>query len=289
VSTAGIIGPADPILALVDGQPAMGLSVLDRGLHYGDGLFETIACRNAEACFLELHLQRLAEGCGRLDLRYADFPPLAAKIRELAATQTRSIIKLILTRGSATARGYGATGDERAHTVLLQYRWPPEDPAPWERGVVARSATGRLGENPLLAGLKHLNRLEQVLIRAEWTDPLIQEALVFSSSGWLVSGTMSNVFLVRDSRIMTPAITHAGIRGVMRRVVINAAQRGGVEVTEMALDAAAVHGAEEIFLTNARIGIWPVRALDGRARAVGPVTRQLQQWLLPLLEIPQHA
>ncbi len=275
---------ADPILVLVDGRRAIGLTVLDRGLHYGDGLFETIACRNARASFLELHLQRLAEGCARLGIHYEDFPGLGAKIRELAATQPRSIIKLILTRGSATARGYGAQGDERAHTVLLQYPWPPEDPDLWERGVVVRTAVGRLGENPLLAGLKHLNRLEQVLIRAEWTDPLIQEALVFSSSGWLVSGTMSNVFLVRDGRIMTPAITHAGIRGVMRRVVIGAAQRGGLEVAETALDAAAVHAAEEIFLTNARIGIWPVRALDGRDRAVGPLTRQLQQWLLPLLE-----
>ena len=279
---------ADPILVLVDGQPASELSVLDRGLHYGDGLFETIACRNAQACFLELHLQRLAEGCARLSVRYEDFPQLAARIREVAATQPRSIIKLILTRGSATARGYGAQGDERARIVLLQYRWPPEDPALWQRGVVVRTAVGRLGENPLLAGLKHLNRLEQVLIRAEWSDPLIHEALVFSSSGWLVSGTMSNVFLVTDGRLMTPAITHAGICGVMRRVVISAAQRGGVAVTETALDAAALHAAEEIFLTNARIGIWPVRVLDGRDRVVGPRTRELQQWLLPLLETP-HA
>jgi 4-amino-4-deoxychorismate lyase len=279
---------SEPILTLVDGQPAMGLSVLDRGLHYGDGLFETIACRNAQACFLELHLQRLAEGCARLSVRYEDFPQLAATIRELAARQPRSIIKLILTRGSATARGYGVQGNERAHTVLLQYRWPAEDPAPWQQGVGVRTATGRLGENPLLAGLKHLNRLEQVLIRAEWTDPLIHEALVFSSSGWLVSGTMSNVFLVTDGRLMTPAITHAGIRGVMRHVVISAARRGGTEVIETALNAAAVQAAQEIFLTNARIGIWPVRALDGRDLAVGPRTRQLQQWLLPLLELP-HA
>jgi 4-amino-4-deoxychorismate lyase len=274
----------DPITALVDGQPAAGISLLDRGLHYGDGLFETIACRNAQASFLDLHLQRLAEGCARLGVRYEDFPGLAAKIRELAATQPRSIIKLILTRGNATARGYGARGDERARTVLLQYPWPQEDPAAWEHGVAARTAVGRWGENPLLAGLKHLNRLEQVLVRAEWTDPLIREALVFSSCGWLVSGTMSNVFLVTDGRIMTPAITHAGIRGVMRRVVIGAAQRGGLDVTETALQAAALAAAEEIFLTNARIGIWPVRTLDGRERAVGPLTRQLQRWLLPLLE-----
>ncbi len=279
---------SSPILVQVDGQESPGLDALDRGLHYGDGLFETIACRAREARFLELHLQRLAEGCATLGIRYAHFPTLAAQIRSVAAGQADGLIKLILTRGSATARGYGGQGDETARTVLLQYRWPAEDPACWQRGVAVRTAGGRLGENPALAGLKHLNRLEQVLIRGEWTDPAIREALVFSSSGRLVSGTMSNVFLVRDGRIMTPAITHAGVRGVMRRVVLDAAQRGGLAVTETALDAAALDTAEEIFLTNARIGIWPVRALDGRARTVGPVTRQLQQWLLPLLE-PAHA
>ena len=85
---------------------------------------------------------------------------------------------------------------------------------------------------------------------------------------------------------MTPAITSAVIRGVMRRVVMREAQRRGLDVTETSLDAAALAAAEELFVTNARIGIWPVRALDGRDRVVGPVTRQLQEWLLPLLESP---
>ena len=272
-----------PIQVLIEGVPGHGVDVLDRGLHYGDGLFETIACRAGHARFLELHLQRLTAGCERLDIRFADRTGLTAQIRALAATAPACIIKLIVTRGSATARGYGAQGDEQTRTILLQYPWPAENPAPWEHGIVVRTAQGRLGENPALAGLKHLNRLEQVLIRGEWTDPAIQEALVFSSSGWLVSGTMSNVFLVRHNRIMTPAITGAGVRGVMRRVVMRAAQRGGLNVTEAALDAAALASAEEIFLTNARIGIWPVRALDARRLAVGPLTRQLQQWLLPLL------
>jgi 4-amino-4-deoxychorismate lyase len=282
-----------PTQVLIDGQPATAVDVLDRGLHYGDGLFETIACRGGHARFLELHLQRLNEGCRRLGIRLPDPAVLAAQIRALAATAPACIIKFIVTRGSATARGYGAQGDEQPRTILLQYPWGAEDPTPWEQGVAVRVAHGRLGENPALAGLKHLNRLEQVLIRAEWTDPAIQEALVFSSSGWLVSGTMSNVFLVRDKRIMTPAITVAGIRGVMRGVVMREAQRGGLMVTEAALDATALAAAEEIFLTNARIGIWPVRVLDGRGVAVGPVTRQLQRWLLPLLvthtDGPAHA
>jgi 4-amino-4-deoxychorismate lyase len=275
-----------PILVQVDGETATTIDVLDRGLHYGDGLFETIACRAGVARFVDLHLQRLADGCARLGIRFENFPQLGLRIDALAATQANSLIKLILTRGSATARGYGVHGDETARTVLLQYRWSPEDPASWERGIAVRTARGHQGENPALAGLKHLNRLEQVLIRREWSDTAIQEALVFSSSGRLISGTMSNVFLVKEGRLMTPAIVSAGVRGVMRRVVMREAQRGGVDVSETALDAAALDAAAEIFVTNARIGIWPVRAIDGRERAVGPVTRQLQRWLLPLLEPP---
>jgi 4-amino-4-deoxychorismate lyase len=262
------------------------LDVYDRGLHYGDGLFETIACRAGRPRFLDLHLQRLAEGCQRLRIGYRDFPQLSQRIGELAAAQAACIIKLILTRGSATARGYGPQGDEQPRTVLLQYPWPAEDPALWAGGVVVRIAQGRLGENPALAGLKHLNRLEQVLIRGEWSDPAIHEALVFSSCGWLISGTMSNVFLVTAGRIMTPALTQAGVRGVMRKVVMREAQAAGLEVSETALDAAALASAAEIFLTNARIGIWPVRSLDGSERVVGPVTRQLQQRLRPLLDAP---
>src|SRR3984885_6524940 len=109
--------PFGLIRALIDGQPALALDVLDRGLHYGDGLFETIACRAGQARFLDLHLQRLTSGCARLGIRYAQFPAIAARIQELAAAQPACIIKLIVTRGSATARGYGAQGDERARVL----------------------------------------------------------------------------------------------------------------------------------------------------------------------------
>lgn len=286
MSVAGLPGAPDLLRTLVDGQHGTQLDVQDRGLHYGDGLFETIACRAGRARFLELHLERLAQGCARLGINPVDLPDLARQVNALAAAEPASLIKLILTRGSATARGYGAHGDERARSLLLQYRWPAEDPAPWKQGIAARTASGRLGENPALAGLKHLNRLEQVLIRGEWTDPQVREALVYSSSGWLVSGTMSNVFVVANGRIMTPAILTAGICGVMRRVVLREARGAGLEVAEMSLDAAAVAAAQEIFLTNARIGIWPVSVLDGRPLGVGPVTRRLQQLLLPLLGDP---
>ena len=114
----------------------------------------------------------------------------------LAGESPRSIIKVLLTRGAALARGYAPSGAEPPTRVTLRYAWPEEDASLAHEGVRVRVARTRLGENPALAGIKHCNRLEQVLARAEWTDPTIAEALLYSSSGALISGTMSNVFLV---------------------------------------------------------------------------------------------
>jgi 4-amino-4-deoxychorismate lyase len=156
-------------------------------------------------------------------------------------------------------------------------------------GVKVRTLSARLGENPLLAGLKHCNRLEQVVARAEWADSDISEGILFSSSGNLVSGTMSNVFIVQDSRLLTPRVDLCGVAGVMRRVVMSEAQRAGIPTREYVLRADDLRRADEVFLTNARIGIWPVRSLDGRVLTPGPLTRRLQTLMAPQLEQPPNA
>ena len=270
---------------LLNGGPAQQISPYDRGVHFGDGLFETIACRRGRPRFLTLHLERLRLGCERLGID-AGHDDIAAEIRSLAGEVDSSIVKLVLTRGIAVARGYGFTGREKATRITFRYPWPPENRTGSQDGVQVRTATLRLGENPALAGLKHCNRLEQVLARREWTDPGIAEALLFSSSGKLVSGTMSNVFIVDGSGLRTPRVDLCGVAGVMRRVVLREATRIGVPVTEDVLDANDLRGADEVFLTNARIGIWPVRKLDNRALGPNPATRRLQEALEPLLENP---
>ncbi|HEY6823649.1 MAG TPA: aminodeoxychorismate lyase, partial [Steroidobacteraceae bacterium] len=266
---------------LIDGQrftASASVPVLERALHYGDALFETIACLEGRPRLLERHLRRLAMGCERLGLG-APVAPLASELAELAHGTSRAIIKLLVTRGVALARGYALTGAERTRRIALRYAWPPEDPAGQDEGIRVRLATLRLGENPALAGIKHCNRLEQVLARREWTDPGIAEALLFSSSGALVSGTMSNVFLVRGSKLLTPAIDRCGVAGVMRGLVLELAAAAGIAAQERRLDAADLEAAEELFLTNALGGIRPVRELAGVRRARGPLTRLLQERL----------
>lgn len=275
---------------LVNGLAADGVSAADRGLHFGDGVFETIACLRGRPRFLSLHLERLTHGCQRLG-----FPPpaedaLRRDIARLAHGEARSLLKLLVTRGPALARGYAVSGREQATRVVIRYPWPVEETAWQQQGVSVRVAAMRLGENPALAGLKHCNRLEQILARREPEDAAAHEALLLSQSGRLICGTMTNVFLVdgppHSLRLRTPAIDLCGVAGVMRRVVLREATRAGLAVTECALWPQDLAAAAEVFLTNARVGIWPVGALAGRVLAPGPVTRRLQDLLRPLLEEP---
>jgi 4-amino-4-deoxychorismate lyase len=257
--------------------------VTDRGLHYGDGLFETIACRNGEPRFLGEHLERLALGCERLAIELGSRSALVDDVVRLTAGKARALVKVLVTRGPATARGYAPRGDERTSRIVLRYLWPAEDPRSAEEGVTVRIADLTLAENPRLAGLKHLNRLEQVLARAELKGSGLDEALLLSRSGCLVSGTMSNVFVVSGSRVATPRLDRCGVAGVMRRVVMRAAAASGVTIEEARITRQDLEAADEVFLTNVRIGIWPVRALGSRELGAGPLTRQLQRLIEPLL------
>ena len=290
---AGSASASDaPVSVLVDGVAAGAISAFDRGLHFGDGVFETIACLHSRPRFLSLHLERLAAGCRVLGIT----PPAAELLREeigrLAGEQERSIVKLIVTRGPAAVRGYAVSGREQATRVAIRYPWPVEDAVLQQQGVSVRLAAMRLGENPALAGHKHCNRLEQILARGE-PQGAAAEALMLSRSGKLICGTMTNVFLVDGSqqspRLRTPAVDLCGVAGVMRRVVLREAAGAGIAAKECDLWPADLAAASEIFLTNARVGIWPVGRLPDRTLTPGPVTRRLQTLLQPLLEEPADA
>ena len=274
----------------VNGVRAREISVLDRGLQFGDGLFETIACLKGRPRFLPLHLERLELGCERLQITTLNLEELQAEIQQMAADAERAIVKVVLTAGEASRRGYGRSAQQRATRITIRHPWPDAQHARLHDGAMTRTLTLRLGENPHLAGLKHCNRLEQVLARLELAaDPQADEGLLFSSSGNLVSATASNVFLVRDARLLTPRIDRCGVAGVMRRVVLREARQAGIPTRECELRAQDLQDAEEVFLTNALIGIRPVRILDGRELTPGPITGHLRSMLDTLLHEPADA
>lgn len=263
----------------IDGVAADTLPVLDRGLHYGDGLFETLAVKDGSIGLLQSHLERLQEGCTRLGLPMPPLEILQTELHAAAAGETRAVLKLMVTRGEG-GRGYRPPVDTRPRRILLRYPWP-DYPEAWARdGVRTLICDTRLSTQPRLAGMKHLNRLEQVLARAEWDEADgYQEGLMLDAGGRVVEGTMTNVFAVtREDVLLTPDLSRAGVAGVMRRHILEQAAKAGMQIRVAELPLAALMRANEIFLCNSLIGVWPVSELGGRSYAVGAMTRRAQRW-----------
>ena len=266
------------IRTLINSVPATSIDVNDRGLHYGDGLFETMAVIHGAIRRLDLHLDRLAYGCARLGIPCPPRALLTNEFSSLAQSAERAILKLILTRGPGM-RGYALRDVANPTRILTLHDWP-DYPSVWsERGVAVHTCTTTLAQQPLLAGIKHLNRLEHILARREWTDDGIAEGLLYDTDGNLVGGTKTNVFLVTGTTLTTPLLTHCGVAGTTRATVLTLARGIGLRPTEAHLTQDDLTTADEIFLTNAVIGIWPVRELATRRMPAGPVTRRLQELL----------
>lgn len=268
---------------LVNGKASRELSVFDRGLQYGDGLFETMKVLHGRPVFWERHMARLERGCQRLGIQTFARDALWDEAAPLCSELEHGVLKLMLTRGESE-RGYQAPKDAAA-TRIWQAKAAPDYPADYaEAGVKVRFCDTRLGSNPALAGIKHLNRLEQVLARREWDDAEIAEGLMLDAEGHVIEGVMSNLFVVADGQLMTPELSHCGVAGVMREWVLEVAPGLGIQTRVCAISREQLAGAEELFLTNSLMGLWPVRQVEADRFAVGPVIRLLQQALQKVLE-----
>jgi 4-amino-4-deoxychorismate lyase len=269
------------LACLVDGVDTDAVSSRDRGLHYGDGVFETMAVADAAPLLWDRHLKRLAHGAARLGIVLPPADVLLAEARRLCAGHRRAVLKLIVTRGVA-GRGYAPMPGSDPTRVLSLFPWPDHPIDYGEEGVQVCICRTRLGSNPALAGIKHLNRLEQVLARSELSGACA-EGLMLDEDDLVVEGTMSNLFAVIDGVLTTPDLTRCGIAGVMRELIIEEARDilGSCRIQDVT--CAEIERASEVFLTNSLIGIWPVRCIDWsaplgdiRAYRAGPITRQLK-------------
>lgn len=257
-------------------QPALYLN--DRGFQYGDGLFETMLLRAGSVRFLSDHLERLQSGCERLAIPAPTSNILSDELQMLCGEQQDAVIKLTLTRGRAE-RGYRPAND-LSPTRLWQLFAPTKaTSSSVNSGIYVRWCETRLSRNAQLAGIKHCNRLEQVLAQAEWCDAVhdanITEGLMLDTEGELICATMSNVFLVLNGILVTPDLRYSGIAGVMRKNILRLAAANKFECEERAIRAEEVQAAEEIFVCNAVRGIQPVLALVEQRWPIGVVTHQL--------------
>lgn len=278
--------PVIAINGIVDKQ----VSPLDRGFAYGDGVFETCRLLEAKIPLWDLHRQRLLASCEALfiplqmDLLEQYLQQLIAQVAE--AELSRAVVKIIVTRGEG-GRGY-ALPEVSSPTIcigIFPARTYPEHYS--SQGVSVRICQQRLGCNSTLAGLKHLNRLEHILARAEWSDEDIAEGLLLDTDDHLIEATVSNIFLVRQGVLLTPDLTQAGVAGVMRRFIVeDIALQLGLKPIIKTLTLDDLYNADEVFLSNSVFGIWPVVAIVGdrpRVFSRGKISVALQQRLAEAL------
>jgi 4-amino-4-deoxychorismate lyase len=264
-------------MILVNGEQQNTIAVTDRGLHYGDGLFETIEIIQGQPVFLTQHLARLEAGCHTLKIPFPSTNLLMDEISQVSQQCTHGVLKLMLTRGSG-GRGYRQPDSIQTTRFIALHPYPQYPVNYATQGIKVRFCTTRLGLNATLAGLKHNNRLDQVLARAEWQDEF-QEGLMLNLNEHVIEGTMTNLFVVKKGVLYTPELSLSGIAGIVRQIILLLAEQKNILVRQAALSQDFVMAADELFLSNSIIGIWPIKSLENKAYPVGSVTQAMQRAL----------
>lgn len=262
-------------MILVNGKQTDKIRVADRGLQYGDGVFETIAIRCSHPVLWQQHLDRLQRGCHVLNIVSPDNHLLADEARQLTETLDTGVLKIIITRGQG-GRGYHPQRNSSPSRILSSHDWPDYPQEYYTEGVTLKICDTRLGLNPALAGIKHLNRLEQVMARAEWDDEYA-EGLMLDMNNHVIEGTMTNVFVVKNGILHTPDLSACGVAGIARAEVLDIAQALSVSAKIRTLGLADIHEADEVFVCNSVAGIWPVRQVGSQRYTAMDMTRRIQR------------
>lgn len=262
-------------LILVNGTPETTIPAHDRGLLYGDGVFRTfVRERGVTRCWIR-HYRKLAADCAALSLACPDRVVLE---EEVARLPPDCVGKIIVTRGPG-ARGY-ALAPGSAPTRIVSASPVPSWPELFRNaGVKARLCDLRLGHAPCLAGIKHLNRLENVLARMEWDDPGIVEGVLLDESGHVVEGVMSNLFVLRAGELLTPDLARCGVAGVQRERILEIAGDFGIPAAVEPLLLDDFMASDAIFMSNSVIGLWQIVDFNGQHWPVSPLLQTLRSLL----------
>ena len=261
---------------LVNGEISSRVATTNRGLNYADGLFETLVVRNSRPLRWQSHMDRLGAGCERLGLAMPPQVILLREVQTVSAGLVEAVVKIVLTR-DGQGRGYMPPEDNNCVRIVSSYVYPDGIAELAREGVKARICELRLSIQPALGGIKHLNRLEQVLASAETREAGATEGILLDRENHVIGAISANIFLVMEDRLLTPRLDRCGVRGVVRSQVL---AEYGARCEQRRIMVDMLREADEIFVCNSVRGIVPVTAIDEQEYAIGPVTRELQSWLL---------
>lgn len=263
---------------LVNGLPSDSISAEDRGLAYGDGVFRTLRVhRGAPLCWQQ-HYSKLQHDCDSIKISCPPSATLLEELQTLSAVHTECVAKIIVTRGTG-ARGYAVPATGSVTRIVSTSSLPNYAPEFFSTGVPLHVCRIKLGHQPSLAGIKHLNRLENVIAATECSEAGTPEGLLEDEDGFVISGTRSNLFVWREGVLRTPDLSLCGVAGMQRDRVIEWAGRHGVPCKIEPIRTDELLAADELFMVNSVFGLWPVRELLSYHRAQHPVAWKIQQWL----------
>lgn len=272
---------AEPVLScLVNGELASYLSVQDCSLATGDGVWEVIAVVNGRPWWWQDHVDRLARGCERLDLRPPDQSVLLREVQTVSVGQQRSAVRIMMVR-SPDKGPFGESADGKVTRVVCAHPWPDSSPDESRIGVEARICDLRLSVQPALGGINHLSRLEWSLAARENAAHGDMEALLLDSNEHLISGIGANIFIVMAEQLLTPRMDRSGVRGIIRGRIVREF-KARAELRRIGLDM--LQEASEVFLCSVFRGIVPIHKIGDQRYEIGPVTREIQAWLAERIE-----
>ncbi len=263
-------------MILVNGIAGDSISARDRGLAYGDGVFRTFVFRSGRPVLWERQYAKLAHDCAALEIEAPAREALEADFAQIRGTDC--VVKVMVTRGEGM-RGYAPPAAAKPCRIVLTSELPQYPAEYATQGIDVRMCALRLAPQPRLAGSKHLNRLENVLARAEWSNDAFAEGILCDVDGNLVGGTMTNLFIVKQHGLFTPELGRCGVKGVMRDLVIELAEKHRVAFNARAMSVGWLRDADAAFVVNSVIGVWPIARVDGKSLPRQPLVAQIQEWV----------
>ncbi len=256
----------------VNYQKVNTISVLDRGLAYGDGVFTTGKVVAGQVEMLSAHLERLKIGCHKLAIIAPDFIKLAEQVKAVTTDFSLAVLKIVITAGIG-GRGYSRHRADKATVIISLFDFPEHYFLWQQQGINLGVSKHKLGLNPMLAGIKHLNRLEQVLIRQELDHRAEDDLLVLDLNNHVIESSCANVFWLANGTWQTPKITTAGIAGLMRAKILTDIH--DIDLVDVSLsylsELAKSSKLKAMFICNSVMGVVPIKAYNQQLLSLSAV------------------
>ncbi|MFH4830505.1 aminodeoxychorismate lyase [Vibrio diabolicus] len=261
----------------VNGVPQTHVELGDRSFQYGDGGFTTILTQNGELVYWQEHIERMKFCLDALKISSPDWQVVHDWASKAALSDAQAGVKIHVSRGNG-GRGYSPNGIEGPIVTISNFAFPSHYFSWQEKGVDLGVCETRLGIQPLLAGHKHNNRLEQILAKAEIDDTEFADAITLNVQNHVIETTMANLFWVKGNKVFTPELTLSGVAGVMRRKVLELLKVSHIEVIEGRFILPDLLSADEAFMCNSILGVAPIRSIvASNSKTIFPIGKLTQR------------